>query len=65
MFFTFFTYFWGFILTMWNVNVSSSFFISTNLKCFILTMWNVNNTTGPIVAANNKSFILTMWNAEY
>ena len=33
--------FWGFRLTIWNVNIHSLLSISIILTCFRLTIWNV------------------------
>ncbi|WP_232867501.1 hypothetical protein [Clostridioides difficile] len=35
--------FWGFILTIWNVNILGQYISKVATERFILTIWNVNN----------------------
>ncbi|MDC9631398.1 hypothetical protein PR262_00590 [Clostridioides difficile] len=37
--------FWGFRLTIWNVNVEGKANTFKARKCFRLTIWNVNDCT--------------------
>ncbi|EQI09532.1 hypothetical protein QSO_1330 [Clostridioides difficile P31] len=34
--------FWGFILTIWNVNLCNGSVFKIETSSFILTIWNVN-----------------------
>ena len=43
-------YKWGFILTMWNVNLIHLNFFYKSTASFILTMWNVNRRGKPALS---------------
>ncbi|MFL8634759.1 hypothetical protein Q3157_18835 [Clostridioides difficile] len=53
--------FWGFILTMWYVNVIRNGKTIKRGTSFILTMWYVNVKDKANTFKARKCFILTMW----
>ena len=57
-------YKWGFILTMWNVNINFVISLSYSIPGFILTMWNVNFLFTTLKLGSIPRFILTMWNVN-
>ncbi|MGX4604651.1 hypothetical protein ACWJVJ_14440 [Clostridioides difficile] len=56
--------FWGFILTIWNVNIKNANIIKIIIPSFILTIWNVNPIDPPITPDIPSGFILTIWNVN-
>ncbi|HBE8594625.1 TPA: hypothetical protein KM359_002062 [Clostridioides difficile] len=56
--------FWGFILTIWNVNDIKDIIPFMIPDSFILTIWNVNLCNGSVFKIETSSFILTIWNVN-
>ncbi|HBF9292737.1 TPA: hypothetical protein KO306_001838 [Clostridioides difficile] len=56
--------FWGFILTIWNVNLCNGSVFKIETSSFILTIWNVNLCNGSVFKIETSSFILTIWNVN-
>ena len=55
---------YGFILTIWNVNIFSIPSLNLSFTCFILTIWNVNSTEVLTSSMPPACFILTIWNVN-
>ncbi|HFL3518806.1 TPA: hypothetical protein ACG3QP_003828 [Clostridioides difficile] len=53
--------FWGFRLTIWNVNPPYRTSMFLLVPCFRLTIWNVNITNTWEYTNEITSFRLTMW----
>ncbi|MDO0376234.1 hypothetical protein [Clostridioides difficile] len=56
--------FWGFRLTIWNVNITKYYHIFNTYICFRLTIWNVNKEGGEQYAWVKWRFRLTIWNVN-
>ncbi|HAT4374968.1 TPA: hypothetical protein I9165_002926 [Clostridioides difficile] len=57
--------FWGFILTIWNVNRLVSVEVPNESEGFILTIWNVNPDFSASTGVIETCFILTIWNVNF
>ncbi|WP_262771113.1 hypothetical protein [Clostridioides difficile] len=53
--------FWGFILTIWNVNNEWRKIMNLSPIGFILTIWNVNTQFTSYHPSALSSFRLTIW----
>ncbi|WP_165483737.1 hypothetical protein [Clostridioides difficile] len=56
--------FWGFRLTIWNVNFERISAAACILVSFRLTIWNVNSPPNLFKTSTNLCFRLTIWNVK-